>query len=52
MMNERSDLLKLEVIKIRRDGRRRFDEASKRRLIEACLEPGASISDMAVRYEL
>ena len=51
-MNERFDSLKLVVINTRRDGKRCFDSASKRRLIEACLEPGVSISDMAHRYGL
>ena len=51
-MNDHSGFLKLEVIKTRRDGRRRFSEASKRRLIEACLKPDVSISDMAARHDL
>ncbi|WP_197344872.1 transposase [Ralstonia solanacearum] len=30
-----------------KDGRRKFDEQSKRSLIEACLKPGVSVARMA-----
>ena len=37
----------LRVIQERRDGRRKFDEHSKRALVEACLKPGTSVARMA-----
>ncbi|MDB0554347.1 transposase [Ralstonia solanacearum] len=37
----------LKVLEACKDGRRKFDEQSKRTLIEACLEPGVSVSRMA-----
>ena len=49
-MNDHSDLLKLEVIKTGRDGRRQYSTASKRQLVDACLQPGASVSGLALRY--
>ncbi|ARO32631.1 IS66 family insertion sequence transposase protein (plasmid) [Rhizobium sp. NXC14] len=38
---------KLAVRLVGRNGRRRFDQSSKDRLIAACLEPGASVSKLA-----
>ena len=40
----------LRVIESRKDGRRRFDEQSKRELVEACLKPGVSVARMAQTY--
>ncbi|MGH7471938.1 MAG: transposase [Longimicrobiales bacterium] len=40
----------LRVIRARRDGRRKFDEQSKRALVEACLKPGVSVARMAQTY--
>lgn len=40
----------LRVIESRKDGRRRFDEQSKRALVEACLKPGVSVARMAQSY--
>ncbi|MGT2430692.1 transposase [Cupriavidus basilensis] len=37
----------LRVIDSRKDGRRKFDEQSKRALVEACLKPGVSVARMA-----
>ncbi len=37
----------LRVLESRKDGRRKFDEQSKRTLIEACLAPGVSVARMA-----
>ncbi|MEI9425778.1 transposase [Mesorhizobium sp. Cs1299R1N1] len=33
-----------------RNGRRRYDPASKERLVAACLEPGVSISRLALEH--
>lgn len=40
----------LRVIESRKDGRRKFDEQSKRALVEACLKPGVSVARMAQTY--
>ncbi|MGH8845941.1 MAG: IS66-like element accessory protein TnpA [Polaromonas sp.] len=40
----------LRVIESRKDGRRKFDEQSKRTLVEACLKPGVSVARMAQTY--
>ncbi|MCY1669016.1 IS66-like element accessory protein TnpA [Rhizobium sp. SL86] len=40
----------LRVRLVGRDGRRRYDPASKARLVAACLEPGVSISGMALAH--
>jgi transposase len=39
---------KLVVISESRNGRRRYDKASKRTLVEACLQPNVSIAAMAL----
>ncbi|WP_244897175.1 IS66-like element accessory protein TnpA [Mesorhizobium amorphae] len=36
--------------RILRNGRRRCDAASKERLVAACLEPGVSVSRLALEY--
>jgi transposase len=41
---------KLVVGRILRDGRRRYDPASKARLVAACLEPGVSVSRLALDH--
>lgn len=41
---------KLLVRLVGRDGRRRFDPASKDRLVAACLEPGVSVSRLALEH--
>jgi hypothetical protein len=41
---------KLRVRLVGRDGRRRFDPASKNRLVAACLEPGVSVSRLALEH--
>ncbi|WP_421440825.1 IS66-like element accessory protein TnpA, partial [Agrobacterium tumefaciens] len=33
-----------------RDGRRRYDPASRDRLVAACLEPGVSVSRLALEH--
>lgn len=47
-MNESNlDFLPLKVVSTGVDGKRRFEQRDKRRLIEACLEPGVSVARMA-----
>jgi len=41
---------KLRVRRVGRDGRRRYDPESKARLAAACLEPGISISGLALAH--
>lgn len=41
---------KLRVRLVGRDGRRRYDPGSKERLVAACLEPGVSISGLALAH--
>lgn len=40
----------LRVTRVLRNGRRRFDAASKDRLVSACLRPGVSISGLALAH--
>ncbi|MFD1985587.1 transposase [Mesorhizobium newzealandense] len=39
-----------QKLRVGRDGRRRYDPGSKARLVEACLEPGVSISGLALAH--
>jgi transposase-like protein len=48
-MSEPSNPLRLEVVGVLRNGRRRYDPASKRRLVEACLQPGVSLAGVAMQ---
>src|SRR5436189_4292451 len=41
---------KLGVRHVGRDGRRRYDPGSKARLVAACLQPGVSISGLALAH--
>ncbi len=41
---------KLQVRLVGRDGRRRYDLASKDRLVAACLEPGVSVARLALEH--
>jgi transposase len=43
------DFLPLKVVSVGRDGKRRFDKRDRKRLIEACLQPGVSVAGMALR---
>ena len=49
-MSEASNPLRLEVVGVLRNGRRRYDPASKRRLVEACLQPGVSLAGVAMQH--
>ncbi|WP_181418342.1 IS66-like element accessory protein TnpA [Phyllobacterium leguminum] len=44
------DERKLPVRRVLRNGRRRYDAASKARLVAACLEPGVSVSRLALEH--
>ncbi len=44
------DAPKLQVRLVGRDGRRRYDPASRNRLVAACLEPGVSVSRLALEH--
>lgn len=44
------DTPKLQVRLVGRDGRRRYDPASRDRLVTACLEPGVSVSRLALEH--
>jgi transposase len=59
MLNERGHVYMSEqeeglpgrlVVGRKRDGRRKYDEAAKRELIEACLKPGVSIARTAMEH--
>jgi transposase len=49
-MSDPSNPLRVEVVDVLRNGRRRYDPASKRRLVEACLQPGVSLAGVALRH--
>ncbi len=49
-MSDPSNSSRLEVVSVLRNGRRRYDPASKQRLVEACREPGASLASLALRH--
>src|SRR3954462_11385286 len=49
-MSDPSNSLRLEVVSVLRNGRRRYDPVSKQRLVEACRQPGASLAGLALRH--
>src|ERR1700746_390686 len=49
-MSDPSNPLRLEVVGVLRNGRRRYDPASKRRLVEACAQPGVSLAGVAMQH--
>src|ERR1700733_3109904 len=49
-MSDASDPLKLEVFGVWRNGRRRYGPASKRGLVEACLQPDVSLAGLALQH--
>jgi len=49
-MSDPSNSLRLEVVSVLRNGRRRYDPVSKQRLVEACRQPGASLAALALRH--
>src|SRR3954451_11049689 len=50
LMSDASNPLRLEVVGVLRNGRRRYDPASKRRLAEACLRPDVSLAGLALQH--
>ncbi|MGE8454246.1 MAG: IS66-like element accessory protein TnpA [Pseudomonadales bacterium] len=46
------DFLPLRVTNVGANGKRSYDRQGKRRLIEACLEPGVSVASMAIRAQV
>ena len=40
----------LRVVRVLRNGKRRFDPVEKERLIDACLEPGVSVAGLALAH--
>ena len=51
-MSDPSNPLRLEVVGVLRNGRRRYDPASKQRQVEACLQPGVSLAGVALRHSV
>lgn len=49
MTEDDLSFLPLRVTRVGVGGKRSFDPADKRRLVEACLRPGASLSGLALR---
>jgi transposase len=49
-MSDASNPLRLEVVGVFRNGRRRYDPASKRGLVEACLQPDVSLAGLALQH--
>jgi len=52
MSDDEFDFLPLRVIRECSNGKRRYDPAGKRRLIEACLRPEASIAGLALKAQV
>jgi transposase len=50
MTEEHSETTGLKVVTVGRDGKRRFDRQTKQKLVEACLEPGASVAGLALKH--
>ena len=50
MMSDASSPLRLEVVSVLRNGRRRYAAGSKQRLVEACLKSGVSLAGVALRH--
>jgi transposase len=49
-MSDPSNPLRVEAVGVLRNSRRRYDPATKRRLVEACLQPGVSLAGVALRH--
>ncbi|SDJ47040.1 transposase [Paraburkholderia steynii] len=50
MTEEHSETIGLKVVNVGRDGKRRYDRRTKQKLVEACLEPGASVAGLALKH--
>lgn len=51
-MSDLLDAVRLEVVGVSRNLRRRYDPASKQRLVEACLQSGMSVASLALRHSV
>jgi transposase len=49
MTIEEIDVLLLQPIRVRSNGKRDYDPAAKQRLVQMCLSSGASVSSMALK---
>jgi transposase len=49
-MSDPSAVTELGILKVLRNGRRRYDPACKQRLVEACLQPGVSVAGLALQH--
>jgi hypothetical protein len=49
-MSDPSNPLRLEAVGVLRHSRRRYGAASKRRLVEACLQPGVSLANLLRKW--
>ncbi|WP_232431386.1 transposase [Cupriavidus sp. UYPR2.512] len=49
MIQDEIDLFPLQAVRVRSNGKRDYEPAAKRRLIEFCLPSGASVSDTALK---
>jgi transposase-like protein len=47
---EHSEATGLKVVNVGRYGKRRYDRQTKQKLVEACLEPGASVAGLALKH--
>ena len=50
MTSEQGETSDLKVVKVGRDGKRRFDRQTKQKLVEACLVPGVSVAGLALKH--
>ncbi len=50
MTEEHSETTGLKVVTVGRDGKRRYDRQTKQKLVEACLEPSASVARLALKH--
>src|SRR5262245_61604417 len=49
MVEAECEVPPLRVIRVRSNGKRGFDPRDKRKLVEACLQPGASVAGTALK---
>lgn len=52
MTQRQTEWDELTVVSVSRDGRRSFDVQAKRKLIEACLQPGVSVAGLALKHRV
>lgn len=49
MLENEVEFLPLQAVRLRSNGKREYDPVAKRRLVQLCLSPGASVSGMALK---